>query len=373
MSISNPYTLIAELSYRCPLQCPYCSNPVSIGDAHYRDELSTEDWCRVFREARALGVIQLGLTGGEPLVRRDLEQLVAAAREAGLYSTLVTSAVPLARARLEALQAAGLDHVQISIQDYQADSSDRIAGYRSFDRKLEAAGWVKELGMPLSINVVLHRQNLDHLDEILELCHSLGAARVELANTQYYGWAALNTAVLMPTRAQVANAEAVYERFRARPHVAMDMIFVIPDYHEDLPKTCMGGWGSRSVLIAPNGDVLPCHAATVIPELHFDNVKERSLSEIWFESDAFNAFRGTEWMQEPCVSCPLGRQEVDLGGCRCQAMMLTGDPRAADPVCRFSSHHHRVTEVVAAAEAAASDAPAPDLVYRVLRREPARP
>jgi pyrroloquinoline quinone biosynthesis protein E len=369
MQVERPFTLIAELSYRCPLRCPYCSNPLTIGDDHYRQELSTEDWSRVFSEARALGVIQLGLTGGEPLVRKDLEQLAAAARSEGMYSTLVTSAIPLTRERLEALRDAGLDHVQISIQDSRAESSDRIAGYTSFERKVEAAGWVRELGMPLSINVVLHRQNLDHVEEILELCHELGAARVELANTQYYGWATVNKAALLPSREQLQRAEEAYERMRARPDVNMQMIFVIPDYYEDLPKPCMGGWASRSLLVAPNGDVLPCHAATTIPTLTFDNVKDRSLEKIWYESEAFNAFRGTDWMQEPCRSCPLGRQHEDFGGCRCQALMLTGDARATDPVCRFSPMHHVVTDAV---EAAQTGEEAPAYVYRVMRRTAAQ-
>lgn len=369
MSPERPYTLIAELSYRCPLSCPYCSNPLDIGADRYRDELSTEDWCRVFHEAKALGVIQLGLTGGEPLVRRDLEELAAASRDAGLYSTLVTSAIPLERSRLERLRDAGIDHVQISIQDATAERSDTIAGYRSFERKLEAASWVRELGLPLSLNVVLHRGNLDRIEAILELCHELGAARVELANTQYYGWAALNRAALLPTREQLDRAVAAYEAMRARPDVTMDMIFVIPDYYEDLPKTCMGGWGSRSMLVAPDGEVLPCHAATTIPTLSFENVRERSLEDIWFDSDAFNAYRGTDWMVEPCTSCPLGRQEIDRGGCRCQAMLLTGDPAAADPVCRFSPSHHLVTEAV---EAAQHGGAGPDYVYRALRRTRSR-
>ena len=365
----RPLSLVAELSYKCPLHCPYCSNPLSIGSDRYRDELTTGEWARVLREARSLGVLQLGLTGGEPLVRNDLEQLVAVAREVGLYTTLVTSAIPLTRDRLVALRDAGVDHVQISVQDAEREDSDRIAGLRSFDRKIEAAAWVRELGLPLTINVVLHRQNLDHISEILELCHELGAGRVELANTQYYGWALENRAALLPTREQLARAEEAVERFRARPDVTMGIIYVIPDYYEDLPKPCMGGWASRVILIAPNGDVLPCHAATTIPSLSIENVRDRPLEEVWFASDSFNAFRGTDWMEEPCVSCPLGRQETDFGGCRCQAVALAGDARAADPVCRFSDHRHLVTEAVEEAQAAGT---LPPLVYRTTRRPAAR-
>jgi pyrroloquinoline quinone biosynthesis protein E len=360
-----PLTLIAELSYKCPLHCPYCSNPLEIGSDHYRGELSTEEWARVLREARSLGVLQLGLTGGEPLVRKDLEQIVAVSRELGLYSTLVTSAIPLTLARLTSLRDCGLDHVQISIQDVDRENSDRLAGLTSFDRKLEAAAWVRELDLPLTMNVVLHRQNLDHISELLELCHQLGAGRVELANTQYYGWALENRAALLPTREQLARAEEAVEHFRARSDVTMGILYVIPDYYEDLPKPCVGGWASRMILIAPNGDVLPCHAASTIPSLSFENVRDRSLEQIWFESDSFNAFRGTAWMQEPCVSCPIGHQEVDFGGCRCQAFALTDDARAADPVCRFSEHRHLVTEAVEAAQELGSPAP---LVYRTTRR-----
>lgn len=369
MQVERPLTLIAELSYKCPLRCPYCSNPLEIGADTYRNELATEDWVRVVHQARRLGVIQLALTGGEPLVRKDLEAIVAAGREAGLYSTLVTSAFGLSRERLAALRDAGLDHVQVSIQDSTAELSDRIAGATSFDRKVEATGWVHELGLPLTMNVVLHRHNLDRIEEILELCHRLGAARVELANTQYYGWALANRATLLPTREQLTHAEETVARFRARPDVTMGIIYVIPDYHDDLPKACVGGWGARVLLVAPNGDVLPCHAATTIPTLSFDNVRDRSLEDIWVHGDAFNAFRGKDWMQEPCISCPLGRQDEDRGGCRCQAFAVTGDAAAADPVCRFSEHHAVVTGAVEAAQQLGTP---PPLVYRTLRRPAAR-
>jgi PqqA peptide cyclase len=360
----KPFTLVAELTYRCPLHCPYCSNPLTIGDAHYKDELSTEDWTRVFREARGLGVMQLGLTGGEPMARRDIVELTAAARSAGLYSTLVTAALSFTRARAEALRDAGLDHVQVSLQDSRAEESDRMAGTRSFERKLEAARLARELGFPLTLNFVMHRQNLDRIEEILALSEEIGAERVELANTQYYGWAMPNRAALMPTREQLERAERVVEEFRQRLGSRMEILYVLPDYYEDLPKTCSGGWGRHAIVVAPSGDAMPCHAATVIPGLEFDNVRERSLEWIWEESGAFNAFRGTGWMKEPCASCPLGRQEVDYGGCRCQAMLLTGDPTNADPVCRLSPHHDMLVEAREHDSAGNGDTP---LVYRTLR------
>ena len=323
----RPYTLVAELTYRCPLRCPYCSNPVDIGADRYRAELETEHWTRVFAEARALGVLQLALTGGEPMLRRDLEELVAAGRAAGLYSTLVTAGMHLTRERAERLKEAGLDHVQVSIQSPDPLENDRI-------------------------------------EEILRLAEELGAQRLELANTQYYGWAVVNQRALMPTREQLERGEEAVRRFRARVGPRITVLWVLPDYYEDLPKPCMGGWARTAIVIAPNGHALPCQAASTIPGLAFPNVRERSLDWIWQESDAFTRFRGTDWMREPCRSCPLGRQEEDWGGCRCQALRLTGDAAATDPVCRFSPHHD---VVVAAREAAQDD----ELVYRTMRR-PAR-
>jgi PqqA peptide cyclase len=360
----RPYTLVAELSYRCPLRCPYCSNPVDIGADRYRNELETEHWTRVFAQARRLGVLQLALTGGEPMLRRDLDELVAAGRAAGLYSTLVTAGTLLTRERAERLKEAGLDHVQVSIQSPDPQENDRIAGNRSFEKKIAAARAARELGFPLTINCVLHRQNLDRIEEILALAEELGAQRLELANTQYYGWAVVNQRALMPTRAQLERGEAAVQRFRARVGPRITVLWVLPDYYEDLPKPCMGGWARTAIVIAPNGDALPCQAASTIPGLTFPNVREHSLEWIWEESDPFTRFRGTDWMQEPCRSCPLGRQEEDWGGCRCQALRLTGDAAATDPVCRFSPHH---AEVVAAREAAQDD----QLVYRTMRR-PAR-
>ena len=362
----RPYTLVAELSYRCPLHCPYCSNPVDIGGDRWRAELETEHWTRVFREARALGVVQLALTGGEPMVRRDLDELVSAARDAGLYSTLVTAGTTLTHERAARLKEMGLDHVQVSIQSPDPAENDRIAGVRSFEKKIAAARAARESGFPLTINCVLHRQNLDRIEEILVLAEQLDAQRLELANTQYYGWAVANHGALMPTRGQLERGEEAVRRFRERVGPRITVLWVLPDLHEDLPKPCMGGWGRTAILVAPNGEALPCQAAATIPGLTFPNVRERSLGWIWNESDAFARFRGTDWMQEPCRSCPLGRQEEDWGGCRCQALRLTGDAAATDPVCRFSPHH---PSVVAARDPAQTD----EFTYRTTRRLSRRP
>lgn len=357
----KPYTLIAELTYQCPLHCPYCSNPLEIGRDSYRRELDTEDWIRTFRQARALGVLQLALTGGEPMLRRDLGTLCAAARDAGLYSSLITAGTLFTRERAEALKSAGLDHVQISLQSANAQENDWIAKNRSFEKKIAAARAAKELDFPLTINCVLHRHNLDRIEEVLDLALDLGAQRLELANTQYYGWAVANQDALMPTREQLRRGEEAVQRFRERVGPKVDVLWVLPDFYEELPKPCMGGWGRTAMVIAPNGEVLPCQAASTIPGLEFANVREHPLEWIWSESDAFARFRGTDWMQEPCRTCPLGRQEVDWGGCRCQALRLTGDAAATDPVCRFSAHHDRV---VAARESAQTD----EFVYRTVKR-----
>jgi pyrroloquinoline quinone biosynthesis protein E len=361
MSPPNPFTLIAELSYQCPLHCPYCSNPADIGDPKHRRELETEDWIRVFAQARGLGVLQLALTGGEPMLRRDLAALCEGARDAGLYSSLITAGTLFTRERAEALRAAGLDHVQISIQSPNPEENDRIAGNRSFEKKIASARVAKELGFPLTINCVLHRQNLDRIEELLELALELGAQRLELANTQYYGWAVINQEALMPSWEQLRRGEEAVKRFRERVGPAVDVLWVLPDFYEELPKPCMGGWGRTAMVITPGGDVLPCQAASTIPGLEFANVRQHPLEWIWSESDAFKRFRGTDWMQEPCLSCPLGRQEVDWGGCRCQALRLAGDAAATDPVCRFSPHHDLV---VARRESADTDT----FVYRAMKR-----
>jgi pyrroloquinoline quinone biosynthesis protein E len=357
----RPYSLIAELSYQCPLHCPYCSNPVDIGAGKYHQELATEDWNRAFEQARGLGVLQLALTGGEPMLRRDLNELCTAARDAGLYSSLITAGTLFTPERGRELKEAGLDHVQISIQSPDPDDNDRIAGNRSFDKKIAAAHVARELDFPLTINCVLHRQNLDRIQQLLDLTLELGAQRLELANTQYYGWAVLNQEALLPTWDQLRRGEQAVTRFRERVGPKVDVLWVLPDMYEDLPKPCMGGWGRTAIVIAPNGDVLPCQAASTIPGLEFANIRQHPLEWIWNESDAFTRFRGTAWMQEPCRSCPLGRQEKDWGGCRCQALRLTGDAAATDPVCQFSPHHEQVVSV---RESAQTD----DFVYRTMKR-----
>ena len=329
----RPTTLLAELTHRCPLHCPYCSNPIDL--ARSQAELSTDDWKRVFTQARELGALQLGLSGGEPLIRRDLEELVAHAHALGFYQTLVTSAVGLTHARAVELKAAGLEHVQISIQDSDKEISERIAGTRSWDAKLQAAQWIKELDFAFTVNVVLHRANLDHLEELIDLAGALGADRIELANTQYYGWAVLNRESLMPTRAQIERSEVIVDRAVEKYRGRMQIIYVLPDYYSEFPKPCQGGWGNFYLVVAPDGRTMPCHAASQITTLTFDNVRERSMRWIWEESSAFRAFRGDEWMKEPCRSCP--RKHVDFGGCRCQAFALTGDATRTDPVCTLTS------------------------------------
>ncbi len=297
-------------------------------------ELTTEDWKRVFTQARQLGVLQLGLSGGEPLVRSDVEELATHAHALGLYTTLVTSAVGLTRGRAEKLREAGLEHIQISIQDSDHAVADRIAGMSAVRQKLSAAAIVRELGFAFSINIVLHRANIDRVGEMIELAASLGADRLELANTQYYGWALENRNALMPTRAQVAAAADVAEGAMRRHRGRMQIVYVLPDYHESYPKPCYGGWGKHYLVVAPDGRTLPCHGATHITTLRFDSVRDHALGWIWEESLAFQAFRGEAWMQEPCRTCP--RKAIDFGGCRCQAFALTGDATNADPVCTLT-------------------------------------
>lgn len=332
MSSNRPTTVLAEITHRCPLHCPYCSNPLEMIRAH--GEMATEDWLRVFTEARQLGVLQLGLSGGEPLVRSDVEVLAAHAHGLGLYTTLVTSGIGLTRHRAEKLREAGLEHIQISLQDSDPSTADRIAGISAVPQKLSAAVIVRELGFAFSVNVVLHRANIDRLGDIIELAARLGADRLELANTQYYGWALENRDALLPTRDQVMAAgeiaEAAMRRYRGR----MQIVYVLADYHETHPKPCYGGWGKHYLMVAPDGRTLPCHGATQITTLQFDSVRDRSLRWIWEESPSFQAFRGDEWMQEPCRSCP--RKAIDFGGCRCQAFSLTGDATNPDPVCTLT-------------------------------------
>jgi pyrroloquinoline quinone biosynthesis protein E len=299
------------------------------------------------REAADLGVLQLALTGGEPLVRKDVEEMTAVAKEVGLYSNLITAGTPFTRKRAEALKEAGLDNVQISIQDSDPVNSDRIAGTKSFSKKIEAARLARELGFPLTINVVLHRHNLDRIEEIIQMAEDLDARRVELANSQYQGWAAINRESLMPTREQLEHGEAVVNAARERIGPKMEILWVLPDYYEDTPKPCMGGWARDAFVIQPNGDMIPCQAAPSIPGMLFDNVRDKSLAEIWFDSEAFNRFRN--FAPEVCKTCPLDRFHLDFGGCRCQALALTGDARNVDPVCKFSPQHAIVADAVAAA------------------------
>jgi PqqA peptide cyclase len=336
----RPYTLIAELTYRCPLRCPYCSNPTDL--AAHDGELTTEDWSRVLGEAEALGVVQVHFTGGEPLARKDLEALVRRARELDLYSNLVTSGVPLTKERLERLVAAGLDHVQVSIQSARQERSDAIAGYAAYPQKLEVMRWVRELGLPLTMNVVLHAANLDEVDELVAMAEAVGASRLELANTQYVAWALTNRDALLPTREAIDGAAAVAQTHKERLAGKIDVLFVKPDYFGTTPKACMDGWARRFIHMVPDGRVLPCHAATSIPHLRFDSVKERSLDAIWTTSEALLAYRGEAWMKEPCRSCD--KRAIDFGGCRCQAFALTGDAASTDPACQLAPSHRLIEE-----------------------------
>jgi pyrroloquinoline quinone biosynthesis protein E len=349
--VPKPLWLLAELTYRCPLQCPYCSNPLDFAGARFQRELATEEWCRVFREAKALGVLQLGLSGGEPTLRPDLEHLVRTAHGLGFYTSLITSAYRLTRDRLAGLKQAGLDHVQISIQAADAGGSDAIAGTKSYDDKIAAYHYTRELGFPLTVNAVLHRKNLDQVEPLIRLAESLGAERIELANTQFYGWALHNRDALMPTRSQLQAAWQVVERERARLGTKLEIVWVLPDYHEQYPKPCMGGWARAYMTVTPAGEVWPCHAAGRITALAFENVREHPLDWIWEHSESFNRFRGDAWMPEPCRSCV--RKTLDFGGCRCQAFLIAGDAALTDPVCTLSPHRHLVDAAVAAVEAAA--------------------
>jgi pyrroloquinoline quinone biosynthesis protein E len=334
--IHTPLGLLAELTHRCPLGCPYCSNPLALD--RREDELDVASWARVFAEAAALGVLQVHLSGGEPAARRDLVEITAAAHDAGLYCNLITSAIGLAPKRLAALATAGLDHVQISVQDSTATSADHIAGYDgAFARKRALAEEVVRLKLPLTVNAVVHRANIDRIGEMVDLALVLGASRVEIAHVQYHGWALANRAKLMPTRAQVERAAALVEELRGRLRGRIVIDAVVPDYYARYPKPCTGGWARRSLNVTPAGKALPCHAAESITGLEFWNVRDHSLDEIWTSSPAFNAFRGTDWMKEPCLSCP--RKLLDFGGCRCQAFALTGDAAVADPVCHLSPAH----------------------------------
>jgi PqqA peptide cyclase len=347
ITLHKPLGLLAELTHRCPLGCPYCSNPLALDGRE--EELDTTTWGRVFREAAALGVLQVHLSGGEPGARRDLVDITAGAHAAGLYTNLITSAVGVTNKTLGLLAEAGLDHVQISIQDSEASSADHIAGYDgAFARKRALAMEVVRHKIPLTVNAVMHRANIDRIGDMVELALALGATRVEIAHVQYYGWALKNRAMLMPTHEQVERAAVLVEALRARHHGRIVIDAVVPDYYARYPKPCVGGWGRRSLNITPAGRVLPCHAAESIPGLEFWSVRDHPLADIWRNAPAFQAFRGTTWMREPCQSCP--RREQDFGGCRCQAFLLTGDARATDPVCHLSPDHALVEQLAAVRE-----------------------
>jgi PqqA peptide cyclase len=386
MIAPRPYALLAEITYRCPLHCPYCSNPThfcrataSVSDPQFggrsarstnagavasavtSGEVTTDEWTRVIHEAAALGVLQIGFSGGEPLVRRDLPDLIRAAREANLYTNLITSGIGLDEDRVRALREAGLDSVQLSFQSDNASLADEIAGTRAHQRKLDAAAKIRTAGIPLSLNFVIHRRNIDRLSQMIELAESLQAERVELANVQFYGWALLNRATLLPTREQVARAREIATTAKARLAGKIDIFYVLPDYYESRPKPCLNGWGQRYLTVNPVGDVLPCPtASSAIPDLRFENVRASALDWIWRESESFNRFRGTEWMPEPCQSCP--QKEIDFGGCRCQAALLTGNAANTDPVCEFSPNRAGVDAVLRDMNSLGYHAP--DWIYR---------
>lgn len=371
MTAPRPYTLIAELTYRCPLRCPYCSNPTDY--AENKSELTTEEWCRVFGEAEELGVMQLHLTGGEPLARKDLEVLARRARELGLYVNLVTSGIPLTRERLQALAEAGVDHVQVSVQSSRAELADEIAGYPGHTKKLEVMRWVKELGLPLTMNVVLHRANLGEIDALVALAEEMKADRLELANTQYVSWALSNRDLLLPTREQIERGAELAAPHRERLRGKMDVLFVKPDYFGTTPKACMDGWARRFVQVVPDGRVVPCHAATSITSLTFESVRAQPLATIWESSPAMLAYRGEAWMQEPCRSCD--RRTVDFGGCRCQAFALTGDASRTDPACHLSSDRGSIDAAHGRAQAgalASADTTERRYLYRGPAGRPAR-
>ena len=365
MTSPRPYALLAELTYRCPLHCPYCSNPVAAslpatpksdeggreaprppqGGSYRNGELTTEEWKRAIRDAAALGVLQIGFSGGEPLARRDLAELIRAARESNLYTNLITSGIGLNDDRLLALRDAGLDSIQLSFQSDESSLADEIAGARAHELKLDVAAKIREAGIALSLNFVIHRRNIDRLAEMIALAEALGAERVELANVQFYGWAFRNREALLPTREQVDRAREIATAAKSRLARKIDIFYVLPDYYETRPKPCLNGWGQRYLTVNPIGDVLPCPtASSAIPDLRFENVRTRDLNWIWQKSESFNRFRGTEWMPEPCRSCP--QKEIDFGGCRCQAALLTGNAANTDPVCEFSPNRALVDSVL---------------------------
>ena len=353
----GPAGLLAELTHRCPLQCPYCSNPLEMERAS--TELSADAWGDVFRQGAAMGVVQLHLSGGEPTARRDLPEILSHAVAAGLYTNLITAGVLLTRDMLRRLAEIGLDHVQLSIQDVEPENADRISGYKGgLAKKREVARWTRELGLALTINAPMHRHNIAHLPAIIAFAAEVDAQRIEVAHIQYYAWADKNRAALIPTREAFEATVGIVETAKVRLNGVLAFDFVIHDHYAKLPKACMGGWAQSIVNVSPSGRVLPCHAAATLPGMKFDSVRERALAEIWRRGEAFEAFRGEAWMKEPCRTCD--RRKIDFGGCRCQAFAVTGDPAAADPACHKSPDHERF----AALAETESRLPAPEFVYR---------
>lgn len=340
---TQPLWLLAEITYRCPLHCAFCYNPTDYAD-HTTNELNTDEWIKVLRDARKMGALQLGISGGEPLLRDDIEDIVTEANQLGYYSNLITSGVGLTEKRIDAFKAGGLDHIQLSMHDITEEISNFVTDTKTFKLKQKVAAMIKDRGYPMVLNVVIHRYNIGHIKEILEMAEKLGADYVELANTQYYGWSLINRNQLMPTKEQIDEAEKITNEFREYIGNKMKIFFVVPDYYAERPKKCMNGWGEVFMIVTANGDVLPCHSARVLPNIDFPNVKYDQLNEIWYDSSAFNKYRGDDWMKEPCRSC--SEKENDLGGCRCQAYLLSGDAEGADPICTKSPHRHLIDQAL---------------------------
>ncbi len=344
---TQPLWLLAEITYRCPLHCAFCYNPTDYAK-YTQNELTTEQWIKVLQDARKLGALQLGISGGEPLLRDDIEEIVREAHKLGYYSNLITSGVGLTEKRIDEFKAGGLDHIQLSMHDITEEINNFITNTKTFQLKKKVAAMIKDRGYPMVLNVVIHRYNIGHIGEILEMAEALGADYVELANTQYYGWSLVNRSQLMPTKEQIDQAEAITNAFRQRVGNKMKVYFVVPDYFSDRPKKCMNGWGEVFMIVTAEGTVLPCHSARVLPGLEFPDVREHDLRWAWYDSPAFNKYRGDSWMKEPCRSCP--EKEKDLGGCRCQAFLLTGDAESADPVCALSPNHHVIEQAILEAQ-----------------------
>lgn len=344
---TQPLWLLAEITYRCPLHCAFCYNPTDYAK-YTQNELTTEQWIKVLRDARKLGALQLGISGGEPLLRDDIEEIVREAHQLGYYTNLITSGVGLTEKRIDEFKAGGLDHIQLSMHDITEEINNFITDTKTFQLKKKVAAMIKDRGYPMVLNVVIHRYNIGHIKEILEMAEALGADYVELANTQYYGWSLVNRSQLMPTKEQIDHAEAVTNEFRQKVGNKMKIYFVVPDYFSDRPKKCMNGWGEVFMIVTAEGTVLPCHSARVLPGLEFPDVREHDLRWAWYDSPAFNKYRGDSWMKEPCRSCP--EKEKDLGGCRCQTFLLTGDAEGADPVCALSPNHHVIEEAILEAQ-----------------------